>query len=64
MGSAHVCFDVADMKGSMDRFTRAGGRLVGGPAPIPAGPNKDRLVAYLEDPDNNTVEFIEAPDKP
>lgn len=60
VGSAHVCFDVTDMQGSIDRFIGAGGRLAGGPAPIPAGPNKGRLVAYLEDPDDNTVEFIEA----
>ena len=25
---------------------------------VPAGPNKGRGVAYLHDPDNNTIEFI------
>ncbi len=60
VGSAHVCFDVEGMEASIQKFTRAGGRLAGEVAPIPAGPNKGRLVAYLEDVDGNTVEFIEA----
>ncbi len=60
VGSAHVCFDVADMEAAIKQIVEAGGRLRGGPAPIPGGPNKGRLVAYVEDIDDNTIELMEA----
>ena len=58
VGSAHVCFNVDDFHGLLKRAVAAGGKLVGTPTPIPDGPNAGRLAVYLEDPDNNTIEFV------
>ena len=60
VGSAHVCFDVADVEAAIEQIVQAGGTLRGGPAPIPGGPNKGKLVAYMEDIDDNTIELMEA----
>lgn len=59
VGSAHVCFDVDDLDGTIDRMLTAGGRMAGSLAAVPGGPNRGKRVAYLEDPDGNTVELIE-----
>ena len=58
VGSAHVCFNVDDFHGLLKRVVAAGGRIVGEPTPIPDGHSAGRLAVYLEDPDNNTIEFV------
>ena len=58
VGSAHVCFNVDDFHGLLKRVVAAGGRMAGEPTAIPDGPNAGRLAVYLEDPDNNTIEFV------
>jgi catechol 2,3-dioxygenase-like lactoylglutathione lyase family enzyme len=58
VGSGHVCFNVDDFEGMVGRVIAGGGRLVGKPALVPSGMNQGRLAVYLEDPDNNTIEFM------
>ena len=58
VGSAHVCFNVDDFDASVDRVLSMGGSLAGERVVVPSGGNQGRSVAYLEDPDGNTIEFI------
>jgi catechol 2,3-dioxygenase-like lactoylglutathione lyase family enzyme len=58
VGSAHVCFNVDDFQGMLRRVEAGGGRVVGEPSAIPSGLNAGRFAVYVEDPDNNTIEFV------
>jgi len=58
IGSAHVCFNVADFDGFVERLRANGVRFRGSIEQIPAGPNKGRKVAYIEDFDGNVIELI------
>ncbi|MCH8843281.1 MAG: VOC family protein [SAR324 cluster bacterium] len=58
VGSAHVAFNVENFQEMIDRVLAAGGRMIGQPTLIPSGRHKHRQAVYLEDPDNNTIEFI------
>jgi catechol 2,3-dioxygenase-like lactoylglutathione lyase family enzyme len=58
VGSAHVCFEVVDVDNLIDRICSSGGRLAGARSVVPAGPNLGRHVAYVEDPDGNTIELL------
>jgi glyoxylase I family protein len=58
VGSAHVCFEVEGFDEMVRRICVGGGFLAGACAVVPAGPNRGRRVAYLEDPDGNTLELL------
>jgi catechol 2,3-dioxygenase-like lactoylglutathione lyase family enzyme len=58
VGSAHVCFNVDDFDGLLERVAQAGGRIVGTPTRAPDGPSQGCRCVYVEDPDNNTIEFV------
>ncbi len=58
VGSSHICFFVDDFDNFIVHLLEEGVVIAGEIATIPAGPNAGRKVAYLEDPDNNTLEFI------
>jgi catechol 2,3-dioxygenase-like lactoylglutathione lyase family enzyme len=58
VGSAHVCFNVDEFDGMLRRVVAGGGRVVGEPAFIPSGSNQGKLAVYVEDPDQNTIEFL------
>lgn len=61
VGSAHIAFNVDDLQGMYDTMTAKGVRFVSPPCTVPSGPNQGGKAVYLEDPDNNTLEFIEPP---
>lgn len=58
VGSAHVALIVDDFNDTMQKVLAMGGRLAGEVSTIPAGPNKGRSIAYMEDPDGNTLEVL------
>ena len=58
VGSAHICFNVDDFHGLMDRLQKASVRFSGNICAVPAGPNKGKAVVYVKDPDGNNLEFI------
>ncbi|HLD06874.1 MAG TPA: VOC family protein [Candidatus Nanoarchaeia archaeon] len=59
VGSSHVCFNVADFSAMVQRLQKHNAQLVHPPLEIPAGPNQGKRMLYFEDPDGNTLEFIE-----
>ena len=60
IGSAHVCFITGDFDGIVGRLGEWGGKLAGKTASVPAGANRGKRVAYVQDPDGNTPEIISA----
>ncbi len=64
IGSAHVCFITGDFDGIIDRLGEWGGEIAGKVCSIPAGANRGKRVAYVKDPDDNTLEIIEAAGTP
>jgi catechol 2,3-dioxygenase-like lactoylglutathione lyase family enzyme len=61
IGSAHVAFNVDDLQGMYDAMAAKDVTFISPPCTVPSGPNKGGKAVYLEDPDNNTLEFIEPP---
>ena len=62
VGSAHIAYNVNDLKGMYDALAPRGVRFVSEPVPVTQGPNTGGFVVYIEDPDGNTLELIERPD--
>ena len=60
IGSAHVCFITGDFDGIVGRLGEWGGKLAGKICSVPAGANRGKRVAYVKDPDGNTLEILEA----
>ena len=59
IGAAHLAVMVADIKTAVARVQAAGWTLKGIVQPIPAGPRKGLLVAYIAGPDNIVIELSE-----
>lgn len=60
IGSAHVCFITGDFDGIIGRLGEWGGKIAGKICSVPAGANRGKRVAYVEDPDGNTLEILAA----
>jgi catechol 2,3-dioxygenase-like lactoylglutathione lyase family enzyme len=60
-GFAHLCFVVEDMEAAVTAAGRYHMAPLGPAVAINAGPNKDSLIVYLQDPDGITIEFIQRP---
>ena len=61
VGSAHIAYNVNDLKGMYEALAPRGVRFVSEPVPVTQGPNTGGFVVYIEDPDGNTLELIEGP---
>ncbi len=61
VGSAHIAYNVNDLKGMYEALAPRGVRFVSEPVPVTQGPNTGGFVVYIEDPDGNTLELIERP---
>ncbi len=61
VGSAHIAYNVNDLKGMYETLAPRGVKFVSPPVPVTQGPNKGGYVVYVEDPDGNTLELIERP---
>ncbi len=60
-GFAHIAFDVDDIEAAIAASAAHGVTPIGELVAIDQGPNKGGLLAYLRDPDDVTIEFIEKP---
>jgi glyoxylase I family protein len=58
IGSAHVCFNINNFNNYLSKLLKSKLELVGEPTIIPDGPNKGKQVVYVQDIDNNKLEFI------
>ena len=58
IGTAHVCFNLKNFDKYLIELLSKKVKIVGKPTIIPAGPNKGKQVVYVQDIDNNKIEFI------
>ncbi len=58
-GFAHVAYDVDDIDAAIEAAAGHGVVLRGEVYTVDQGPNSGNRVAYLKDPDDITIEFIE-----
>lgn len=63
-GSAHLAFQVEDCLAEYARMKAAGVRFKSEPNHITAGINKGGYTCYFLDPDDITLEIIQAPPRP
>lgn len=61
IGAAHVALTVKDIHEAIARVEAAGWKAKGRPQPIPGGPRKGTLTAYVSGPDRLTIEFMQPP---
>lgn len=61
VGTAHVCFRVADLDALHAELLEGGASLQSGPVAITAGPNKGGCALYMYDPDGIAVELLNTP---
>jgi catechol 2,3-dioxygenase-like lactoylglutathione lyase family enzyme len=61
VGFAHVAYDVDDIEAAIAASAEHEVRLVGEVAVIDQGPNTGGKVAYLQDRDGVTIEYIQRP---
>ncbi|WP_242141238.1 VOC family protein [Sphingomonas sp. TREG-RG-20F-R18-01] len=59
IGAAHLALTVRDIHVAIARVEAAGWKAKGKPLPIPGGPRKGTLVAYVSGPDHITIELMQ-----
>ncbi len=59
VGSAHLGFNVDDLRGMYSVLKDKGVLFKSPPMEVPAGPNKGNLAVYCVDPDGFTLEFVQ-----
>jgi len=59
IGAAHLALTVQDIHVAIARVEAAGWKAKGNPLPIPGGPRKGTLVAYVSGPDHITLELMQ-----
>ena len=59
IGAAHLALTVKDIHVAIARVEAAGWKAKGNPLPIPGGPRKGTLVAYVSGPDHITLELMQ-----
>jgi lactoylglutathione lyase len=60
VGSAHVCFTSDDLDADVERLAAAGVVFRSPPVETTSGPNRGGRGVYVEDPDGNAVEVVQA----
>ena len=61
VGTAHLCFRVADLAATYEKLRAHGTTFVSAPVPITAGANAGGSAVYLRDPDGCPLELIQPP---
>lgn len=59
IGAAHLALSVTDIHAAIARVEAAGWKAKDNPLPIPGGPRKGTLVAYVSGPDHITIELMQ-----
>ncbi|WP_420131860.1 VOC family protein [Rhodopseudomonas sp.] len=59
IGAAHLALTVRNIHAAITRVEAAGWKAKGNPLPIPGGPRKGTLTAYVSGPDHITIEFMQ-----
>ncbi len=59
IGAAHLALSVTDIHAAIARVEAAGWKAKGNPLPIPGGPRKGTLVAYVSGPDHIKIELMQ-----
>ncbi len=59
IGAAHLALIVKNIHAAIARVEAAGWNAKGNPLPIPGGPRKGTLVAYVSGPDHITIELMQ-----
>jgi len=59
IGAAHLAMSVKDIYAAIARAEAAGWKAKGNPLPIPGGPRRGTLVAYVSGPDHITIELMQ-----
>jgi catechol 2,3-dioxygenase-like lactoylglutathione lyase family enzyme len=61
VGTAHMCFIVADLRATYERLLAAGVEFFSPPVEVDTGINKGGLALYLHDPDGIPMELFQPP---
>lgn len=61
LGSAHVCFQVADIDATIEHLRDNGVTIRSQPVTSPDGPNRGARAVYVDDPDGITLELLQPP---
>jgi catechol 2,3-dioxygenase-like lactoylglutathione lyase family enzyme len=61
VGSVHVALLVEDLGAVLERIAVSGWKAAGKPQILKRGPNADKRVVYVRDPDGTTIEFMQPP---
>jgi catechol 2,3-dioxygenase-like lactoylglutathione lyase family enzyme len=61
LGSAHLAFQVPDVAQVVHALQDRGVRMLGRTLHVPAGPAAGTVIAFIQDPDGNRIEFMELP---
>lgn len=60
-GSAHMAFEVDDLRAMVEKLKHQGVHFKSEPVEITAGPNKGGITIYFYDPDGITLELVQPP---
>jgi catechol 2,3-dioxygenase-like lactoylglutathione lyase family enzyme len=61
VGSVHVALAVDNLDAVLEKIAASGWKAAGKPQTLKTGPNADKRVVYVRDPDGTTVEFMQMP---
>jgi catechol 2,3-dioxygenase-like lactoylglutathione lyase family enzyme len=61
VGSVHVTLIVEDLDAVLSAINASGWKAAGKPQILQSGPNADKRVVYVRDPDGTTIEFMQQP---
>ena len=61
VGSVHVALIVDDLDAVLSAINASGWKAAGKPQTLRSGPNAEKRVVYVRDPDGATIEFMQQP---
>ena len=61
VGHVHVALLVDDLDAILERIGASGWKAAGKPQTLKTGPNAEKRVVYVRDPDGATIEFMQLP---
>ena len=61
VGSIHVALTVDNLDAVLSTIAASGWKAAGEPQTLKSGPNADKRVVYVRDPDGTTIELMQPP---